>query len=65
MNKLQWNLNRNTKRFIQETAIENAVCEMAAMLSMGRCVNSDQVIDVTTVSCIYCIYFGVKPLSQT
>ena len=32
-NKLQWNLNRNTKLFIQENAFENVVCKMAAILS--------------------------------
>ena len=32
-NKLQWNLNHNTKRFIHENASENTVCEMAAILS--------------------------------
>ena len=31
----QWNLNRNTKLFIQENVFENVVCEMAAILSMG------------------------------
>ena len=35
-NKLQWNLNQNTKLFIYENAFENAVCEMAAILSRGR-----------------------------
>ena len=34
--KLQWNFNRNTKLFIHENASENIVCEMAAILSMGR-----------------------------
>ena len=32
-NKLQWNLNQNTKLFIHENASENIVCEMAAILS--------------------------------
>ena len=38
-NKLQWNLNQNTKRFIQEHAFENVVCEMAVILSRERWVN--------------------------
>ena len=35
-NKLQWNLNRNTKLFIHENAFENVVCEMTAILSRGE-----------------------------
>ena len=38
-NKLQWNLNRNIKNFIQENASGNIVCEMAAILSRPQCVN--------------------------
>ena len=30
-NKLQWNLNQNTKIFIHKNASENIVCEMAAI----------------------------------
>ena len=32
-NKLQWNLNQNTKLFIHENTSENIVCHMAAILS--------------------------------
>ena len=39
-NKLQWNLNQNTKLFIHENASENIVCEMAAILSKGRWVKT-------------------------
>ena len=39
-NKIQWNLNRNSYVFIQENASENIVCEMAAILSRGRWVNT-------------------------
>ena len=39
-NKLQWNFNQNTKFCIHENASENIVCEMAAILSRGRWVNS-------------------------
>ena len=39
-NKLQWNFNQNAKLFIHENASENIVCETAAILSMGRWVNS-------------------------
>ena len=35
-NKLQWNLNQNTKLFIHKNASENVGCEMAAILSRGR-----------------------------
>ena len=34
------NLNRNSYIFVQENAIENVVCEMAAILSRGRWVKS-------------------------
>ena len=32
MNKLQWNLNRNSYIFIQENVFESVICEMAAIL---------------------------------
>ena len=38
-NKLQWNSNRNFNIFIQESAFENAVRKMAAILSRPECVN--------------------------
>ena len=38
-NKLQWNLNRNSKIFIEENAFESIVCEMVAILFRGRWVN--------------------------
>ena len=36
LDKLQWNLNQNTKLFIHENASENVICVMAAILSKGR-----------------------------
>ena len=38
-NKLEWNVNQNTKLFIHKNASENIVCKMAAILSRGRWVN--------------------------
>ena len=38
-NQLQWNFNQNLNIFIQENAIENVVCEIAAILSGPQCVN--------------------------
>ena len=38
-NKLQWNLNQNTKLFIRENALENVIWKMAAMLSQPQCVD--------------------------
>ena len=35
-NKIQWNLNQNTKLFIHENAFENDFCEMEAIFSRGR-----------------------------
>ena len=42
MNKLQWNLKRNSYIFVQEYAFENIVCEMAAILSRPECVKCHQ-----------------------
>ena len=35
----QLNFNQDTKVFIQENSRENVVCEIAAILSWGRCIN--------------------------
>ena len=45
-NKLQWNFNQNKKKtfFIHENAVENVVCEMAAILSRGHRVKTMIVI---------------------
>ena len=37
-NRVQWNLNRNLYIFIEENALENAVCGMASILSRPQCV---------------------------
>ena len=39
-NKLQWNLNQNTKNFIHENASENTIYEIVAILSRGRLVKA-------------------------
>ena len=39
-NKLQWNFNRYSNIFIQESAFENVVCEMASILSRPQCVKA-------------------------
>ena len=38
-NKFQWNLNRNSYIFIQESASENVVWKIAAILTRPQCVN--------------------------
>ena len=38
-NQIQWNLNQNSHLFIQENALENTVCKMAAILCWLQCVN--------------------------
>ena len=43
-NKLQWNYNQNTKLFINKSASEDFVCEMAAILSRGRWVKNKSII---------------------
>ena len=40
MNKLQWNLNRNSYIFIQENPFENVVWKMATILSWPQCVKN-------------------------
>ena len=40
--KSQWHFNQNTKLFTHENTFETIVCEMAAILSMGRWVNALQ-----------------------
>ena len=40
MNKLRWHFNQNTKLIIHENASENIVCEMVAILSSERWVNT-------------------------
>ena len=39
-NKSQWNLNQNTKIFIEENPFENVVCKMAAILFRPQCVSN-------------------------
>ena len=46
-NKLQWNLNQNTKLFIHENAFE--IVKMAAMLSRGRWVKTAKLPSATTI----------------
>ena len=49
-NKLQWNLKRNSYIFIQENTFENAVCEMAAILSRPQCVQQWRLSDTKYTS---------------
>ena len=44
MNKLQWNLYRNSNIFIQENAFESVVCETAAIFSRPQCVNKTNML---------------------
>ena len=37
-NKRQWDFNQSTKLFIKQSAYQNIVCEMAALLSRPQCV---------------------------
>ena len=41
MNKLQWNVYRNSYIFIQENPFENVVWKMVAILSRPQCVKTD------------------------
>ena len=43
-NKLQWNFNQNTKLFIHKNAFQNIVCQMAAILSKGRWVKTENIL---------------------
>ena len=60
MSKLHWNLNQNTKFFIHDNAYENAVCEMATILSRGRWVKRTPylIISIGKLWDIYCEYCG-------
>ena len=40
MNKLQWNVNRNSYIFIQENPFENVIWKIAVILSWSQCVKS-------------------------
>ena len=42
MNIFQWNFSWNWKVFIQENALENAVCQTVAILSLPQCVNLNE-----------------------
>ena len=66
-NKIHWNLNSNTNIFIHENAFENIVCEIAAILSKGRWVNSsshhyDDVIMSTMASQITSLTVVYSPV---
>ena len=50
-NKPQWNFNQNTKLFIHKNAFENIACEMAAILSRGRWVNSNPAQHWSFIAC--------------
>ena len=66
--KRQWNLNQNTFFFIHESAFENIVCEMVAILSRGRWVNGDLYMIVAAdwtdgvCGCIYCSWNSIVKL---
>ena len=71
-NKLHWNFTQNTKRFIHEKASENIVCEIAAVLSRWRWVNTPWIIcyvlheiaynlNVNVLICRNCAHYCAKP----
>ena len=69
--KLQWNFNQNWYIFIEENAFENAVCEMAAMLSQPQYVNSLWPSDAiwrqrsqSTLAKVMACCYGTKPLPE-
>ena len=47
MNKLQWNLNQNTKLFVRKNTFENVVCEIVVILSRERWVKKSNTIGNT------------------
>ena len=51
-NKFQWNLKQNSYIFIQETAFETVICEMAFILSRPQCVKVSAAMDD------FCQYIG-------
>ena len=59
-NKLQLNLNQNTKLFIHKNAFENVACEMAAILTMEGLVNRCG-WNILSVRLIYLMFTLIKP----
>ena len=49
-NKLQWNFHRNSYIFIQESALENVVCETAPILSRPQCINDYAVFSLFVIA---------------
>ena len=49
-NKFQWKFNQSAKHFVHENASDNIICEMAAILSMGRWVNGIEICHIQTWS---------------
>ena len=71
-NKIKWNINQNTKIFIHENASETIVCEMAAILSRGRCVTflpeasfGLRVLSLPASVCVYVCVCGNHLLVRT
>ena len=61
-NKFQLNFYRNAYIFIQENALENGVCEMAAFLSGPQCVKGWMCLQGEHVSTIHSLSQGIpKP----
>ena len=52
-NKLQWNINQNTKLFIHLNSCQNGICKMAAILSMGRWVKGIHLLWYRQDSCYW------------
>ena len=57
--KFRWNFNRNSYIFIQENALENAICKMTDMLSWPQCANNFHVISML----LPCFYSYMNPQS--
>ena len=64
MNKLQFNIKRNSCIFSQDNAFENVVCETATILSRPQCVNMWR-ISVQTAYCIRFQYIILTSQQQT
>ena len=58
MNKIQWNLNRNSYISIQEQAFKNVIWKMASIFSRPRCVNCAW-WDLLPGCCYTCVLYWV------
>ena len=48
-NKLKWNFTWNSNIFVQESALESVVCEMASIFSRPQCAKLPDIINIVVI----------------